>query len=342
MENILIEYGLDALSYDIEPIGTGHIHQTYLLKGKESFVLQRVNKLVFTKPEVIAQNLRITSDYLSAHHPDYLFLSPVKTTTGKEMVYDTEGFPWRMFPYVENTATLNEVTTEAQAFQAAKGFAELTKNLHLIDTNLFKPTIDKFHDLNWRYFQFQMALKKAPADVIQTAKAAIEMAHSFAYLVDQYNTLINSHSLQTRITHNDTKINNILFSSITQESYCVIDLDTLMPGYFIYDLGDMVRTMVSPVSEEEKDFSKITFRKPIYQALISGYLSQMEDTLSREEKMAMPFAGMMMTYIMALRFLADYLKGNVYYHIAYQEQNLVRAENQLTLLTVLSKELSFS
>ncbi len=342
MDSILLEYGLNTDGFQVERIGNGHIHQTYLLKGKESYILQRVNKLVFTKPEVIAQNLRLASDYLRFHYPNYLFLSAIKTIQEQEMVYDTEGFPWRIFPYFENTTTLNEVSNETQTYNAAAGFAQLTKNLSGIDTTLFKPTIEKFHDLNWRYLQFQMALKKATIEVKQSAKAAIELANFFSHLVDQYNALINSNSLKIRITHNDTKINNILFSNGTEESFCVIDLDTLMPGYFIYDLGDMVRTMVSPVSEEEKDFSKITFRKSIYDALVSGYLSQMVDTLSSEEKKSIPFAGMMMTYIMALRFLADYLNGNVYYHIHYAEQNLVRATNQLTLLTILTKELPIS
>jgi Ser/Thr protein kinase RdoA (MazF antagonist) len=121
------------------------------------------------------------------------------------------------------------------------------------------------------------------------------------------------------------------------EAYCVIDLDTLMPGYFIYDLGDLVRTVVSPVSEEEKDFSKIMFRKSLYDAIIGGYLSEIE--LTEKEKIAIPFAGLMMTYIMALRFLADFLNNNIYYHITYPEENLVRAGNQLRLLTILRKEI---
>ena len=140
-----------------------------------------------------------------------------------------------------------------------------------------------------------------------------------------------------RIVHNDTKINNILFDGITGQTICAIDLDTLMPGYFIYDLGDMVRTFVSPVSEEEKNLEKIVFRKNIYDSLMKGYLSQMNDVMSHEEKQAIPFSGLMMTYIMALRFLADYLNGDVYYHTTYPGQNLVRAKNQFRFLEVLSQ-----
>ena len=130
-------------------------------------------------------------------------------------------------------------------------------------------------------------------------------------------------------------MNNILFDAVSKKAACAIDLDTLMPGYFIYDLGDMVRTCVSPVNEEEKDISKILFRKNIYNALVEGYLSKMGDILSDQEKKFIPFAGKMMTYIMALRFLADFLRGNTYYHISYPEQNLVRARNQFQLLSLI-------
>jgi Ser/Thr protein kinase RdoA (MazF antagonist) len=139
------------------------------------------------------------------------------------------------------------------------------------------------------------------------------------------------------VVHNDTKINNILFDSRSQQAVAVIDLDTLMPGYFIYDLGDMVRTFVSPVSEEEPDLSKVSFRFPFYKSLLEGYLSEMDDCLSEEEKKAIPYSGMMMTYIMAIRFLADYLNGDIYYHIDYSGQNLVRASNQLRLLALIKQ-----
>jgi hypothetical protein len=140
-----------------------------------------------------------------------------------------------------------------------------------------------------------------------------------------------------RIQHNDTKINNILFDKKTDKANCVIDLDTLMPGYFIYDVGDMIRTFVSPVSEEEKDLNKIIIRKEILDAVIDGYLSQMGDVLTKKEKTLIPFGGMMMTYIMGLRFLTDFLNGDVYYQTTYPGQNSIRASNQFYFLDLLSK-----
>ena len=255
------------------------------------------------------------------------------------MVYDEEGYPWRLMPYFKNSITINEVGTPLEAYEAARGFAQLTKNLSGCDVSKFKPTIDRFHDLNWRFEQFKDALAGAKPDRLERATEAIQACQDFSYLVDEYSNLIADGFLKLRVMHNDTKINNILFDSQSRKVVCVIDLDTLMPGYFIYDLGDMIRTFVSPVSEEEQDLAKIIFRKDIYDALLQGYLSEMKSELSEKEIQVIPFAGCMMTYIMALRFLADYLNGDIYYSIAYEGQNLVRATNQLNLLEKLRRQL---
>lgn len=319
------------------PIGSGHIHQTYLVEDQKKFVLQRVNKNVFTKPEVIATNNRITANYLAKNFPGYLFPTALPDKKGSELVYDTEGFPWRLYALIEHTITIDFVSTEKEAWEAASGFGRLTRNLNQIDCSLFKPTLDRFHDLDWRYQQFEEELALASGLVREQVAEEINLAKEFQYLVKDYNRLVQSGSLKQRITHNDTKINNILFDKNSRKAVCVIDLDTLMPGYFIYDLGDMVRTCVSPVSEEERDVSKIAFRKGIYDALLAGYLSEMKESMTSEELKAIPFAGKMMTYIMALRFLADYLRGNTYYHITYPDQNKIRARNQLYLLRILAE-----
>ncbi len=326
--------------FEIVQIPTGHINLTFkIIKKPNSSILQRVNKNIFTKPDRIANNIKLASDHLTKHHPTYLFLKSIKTDEGKEMEYDEEGFPWRLFPFIEDTFTMDSVETPEQAFSASQEFARLTKKLNGIDVTAFQPTLDRFHDLGWRYEQFENALSNASADRIAKAKNSIEQASRFAYLVDEYETLITSGDLAPRVMHNDTKINNILFDKKSNKAVCVIDLDTLMPGYFIYDVGDMIRTFVSPVSEEEKDVNKISIRKEILNALIDGYISQMGDVLTEKEKTLIPFSGMMMTYIMALRFLADFLNCDVYYHTTYPDQNLVRASNQFQLLELLSKSI---
>lgn len=337
--SVLQAFGLDPKEYQHQRTGSGHINQTYLITGKKNFILQRINTYVFRRPERIAKNIRLAADHLKICHPDYLFLSPIRTQDQKEMFTDESGFPWRLFPYIDGSITLNELKQEEEAREAAAGFGKLTANLNGISMNGFEPTIPDFHNLSWRYEQFQQALQQSTEITRETAKHTIEKASHYQFLVEEYQQLISRGHLTERIVHNDTKINNILFSSKTGKALCVIDLDTLMQGYFIYDLGDLVRTCVSPVSEEEPDFSKIVFRKNFYDAVVEGYLSEMNPFLSAGEKEAIPFAGMMVTYIMALRFLADFLNGNVYYQIHYPLQNLVRATNQLKLVEEIEKNL---
>ena len=336
--SVLDAFGI-AASAVVKPIGSGHINQTFLVEDKSNFVLQRININVFTKPEIIANNNRIAADYLAKQYPEYLFLTALRDRNGKDLVYAEDGFPWRLYPLIENTFTVDVLTSADEAYEAAVGFARLAKNLNDVDIHLFKPTLERFQDLAWRYEQFEEALAKAKPEILAQAAEQVKQAKSFRYLVDEYKSLIASGSLKERVTHNDTKINNILFDKHSRKAVCVIDLDTLMPGYFIYDLGDMVRTCVSPVSEEEKDVTQIAFRKEMYDALVEGYLSEMRPMMTEVELKAIPFAGKMMTYIMAIRFLADFLRGNTYYHINYPDQNLVRARNQLTFLTILCKEI---
>ncbi len=334
---ILKNYGLDARDFEIARLGSGHIHYTFKLSGKNSFILQRVNKNVFKRPEVIAKNIATAASFLKHNFPDYRFLTPRPASDGSQMTYDETGFPWRIFDFIDHTTTADKVFSADQAYKAAASFASVSKNLDGVNTKLFEPTIDRFHDLQWRWEQFQDSLANGNKARQKEAAPEIEAANRFDYLVEEYNRLIDSGDLKLRITHNDTKINNILFDERTGDAVCAIDLDTLMPGYFIYDLGDMIRTFVSPVDEEEKDVSKIAVRKPIYDALIDGYLSEMDSKLSMSEKKAIPFSGMMMTYIMALRMLTDFLNDDVYYLIKYPGQNLVRAKNQFTLLQKLSE-----
>jgi Ser/Thr protein kinase RdoA (MazF antagonist) len=340
IQEVLNGFGLGFTKDQIKSLGNGHINQTYLLDGPVKFVLQRINTKVFTRPEIIASNLRNASQYLIKNFPGYLFLNATKTKSGEDMMYDAAGHPWRLFPYINNTTTLESVSTPDEAFEAARGFAALTQKLDGVAVRNFYPTIDRFQDLTWRFEQLQDAIRNAGEERKLEAESAIEQALGFAYLVDEYVDLIKSGKLRLRVVHNDTKINNILFDSRSNKAVAVIDLDTLMPGYFIYDLGDMVRTFVSPVSEEETDLTKVAFRFPFYQKLLEGYLSEMDDCLTDDEKKAIPFAGLMMTYIMAIRFLADYLNGDIYYNTEYPGQNLVRASNQLRLLSLIKQNVS--
>ncbi|MGE0587669.1 MAG: phosphotransferase enzyme family protein [Cyclobacteriaceae bacterium] len=327
---VLDQYNISPSASTPVRIGSGHINDTFSIG--EKFVLQRLNTNIFKKPEAISNNLSIASSHLKNVEPDYLFLEPYRNRKGDLLTRDAAGGYWRLFDYIEQGVSVNEISNSDQAFQAAKAFGKLTRLLETSDISKYQATIEKFHDLRWRWKQFESALINAEKSRKLEGEEAIAAYLGFKTLVNEYESLIQSGLLQLHITHNDTKINNVLFNAELSDVLCVIDLDTLMPGYFIYDLGDMVRTFSSPVSEEESDYSKIQVRKDVLESTYEGYLSEMGEILSKEELEVLPRAGAMMTFVIGLRFLTDYLSGDTYYKTSYSGQNLVRATNQLVLL----------
>lgn len=334
VKHILSKYKFDPAQFRCERIGTGHIHDTYKISGPQSYILQKFNDKVFRRPEVVENNIGLTANFLRTHHPDYYFVSPI-AANGSTLTYDEDGCPWRLFEFVANSYSIDEASTVDQAYKAAAAFGKLGRLLRNCPTDGFQPTIERFHDLSFRYQQLMDALKGADTSRRHLASKEIEASERRAVLVKDFESLITAGILRQGIFHNDTKINNVLFHRDSNDVAAVVDLDTLMPGYFIYDLGDLIRTIVSPVSEEEKDLGKVEVRQDYYNAVVAGYLSEMRPALSPDELRHIPFAGQMMTYIMALRFLADFLRGDTYYHTTYDGQNLVRAKNQLRLLSLL-------
>lgn len=331
MISVLAKFGVQPIA-DPVPIGSGHINRTYKVKtGDRSFILQQINTNVFRHPEVIATNLELTRVWLQQQAPEYLFISPLPALDGSTLVYE-DGSPWRLYPYYDNTYTIDEAQTVQEAREAAIAFARFGRLMKGCEMTKFRPTIPRFHDLSLRYQQFEDAKKGAHIDRLTTARIEIQRAERFHTFVDTYERMIASGTLTASVFHNDTKINNVLFDGSSKKAMAVLDLDTVMEGYFIYDLGDLVRTLVSPAGEEEKDLTKVQVRKHFYEAVVDGYMTEMGNALSADERKLAPFAGLMMTYIMAIRFLADYLRGDTYYHIKYPEQNLVRARNQLALI----------
>lgn len=336
-EEILLAYGFTIQTVKLQQIGSGHINRTYLLsslRDNKKYILQNINTQVFKDPFAIANNIKAVADYLKTHHPDYLFPTPISTITGKLMLH-FEGDYWRLLPFVDDTTAFDTLSDPKQAYEAAKQFGKLSRLLNKFDTSLLKPTINGFHDLAWRYEQFTFALSKADENLKADAKLQIETALHHHYIVDYYKSFEHSKSFPNRVMHHDTKISNVLLNTVNFDGVCVIDLDTLMPGKFISDLGDMMRTYLCAFSENETDLNKINIRLEYFEATIKGYLSEMASILTDTEKELILFSGKYIIYMQALRFLTDYLNGSVYYPIAYPEQNLDRAKNQFKLLNEL-------
>jgi Ser/Thr protein kinase RdoA (MazF antagonist) len=333
---VLGKYGLNPSDFSIEPFGSGLIHHTYLLKenDEDRYILQEVNTSVFTRPDDIASNLHLIGKYLADHFPEYFFPLPANTLTGESYaIYENRYF--RLTQFVKNSHSINSCQSPEEAFEAARQFGKFTALLSGVDTSQLKYTIPGFHDLSWRWQQFRDALENGNPDRIAAGETQINYLTSQQHLVEVYESIKADKNFPLRVIHHDTKINNVLFDD-DQKGICVIDLDTVMPGYFISDLGDMMRTYLSP-ADEESDPSLITIRTDFFEAIVKGYLQHMVYELNDAEKERFLYAGEFMIYMQALRFMTDHLNNDRYYGAKYEGHNLNRAINQITLLQKLKE-----
>ncbi len=336
LQRVLHAFGLTANAADAVSFGSGLINRTWKLSdGHDAFILQQINDAIFKCPEDIAHNINVTASYLHQKFPHYLFVQPIKTTSGNDLFFDKEHGYFRLTPFVEKSHTIDVARKPEEAFEAASQFGIFTKLLAAFDPSALKETLPHFHDLSLRYKQFEEAVANGNALRRQQSVDLIDALFDSRYIVDVFESIKTNSQFRLRATHHDTKISNVLFDD-NNKGLCVIDLDTLMPGYFISDAGDMLRTYLSPVSEEEADLSKIEIREEYFSAIMQGYLGALTTELSDEEKSHFVYAGKFMIYMQALRFLTDYLNDDVYYGSTYEGHNFVRARNQLTLLQQLS------
>lgn len=333
-----MSYGLDPKASDVKLLTSGLINNTWKVKNKgQHYIVQRINDEVFRKPQEVAANIRMIDGYLREHSPSYLFVSPVSNLQGEDIVLEEGKGYFRVFPFIEGSHTIDVVTAPGQAFEAALHFGKFTRLLSGFDARLLHITIPDFHNLSLRYQHFEVALQNGLPDRIKRSAHLINEIRRYAHIVESYDRLRKSAEVRQRVTHHDTKISNILFDE-NEKGLCVIDLDTVMPGYFISDVGDMMRTYLSPANEEEKDFDKIEVREEYFKAIVNGYLSSMGDELSREEQGLILYSGLFLIYMQAIRFLADYFNGDSYYGARYEDHNYVRAGNQLVLLKRLDEK----
>src|SRR4030095_7819983 len=227
--------------------------------------------------------------------------------------------------------TIDVVNSPSQAYEAAKQFGRFTNLLSAFPVEDLRITLPDFHNLPLRYSQFETAINEGNKERIQEASTLIDFLKNQYEIVTTSEQISSDPDFKKRVTHHDSKISNVLFDD-NDHGLCVIDLDTVMPGYFISDFGDMMRTYLSPVSEEEKDLSKIEIREDYFKAIARGYLDEMANELTPVEKKYLVYAGKFMIYMQALRFLTDFLNNDTYYGAKYKGHNFIRANNQVCLL----------
>ncbi|MEI8052958.1 MAG: aminoglycoside phosphotransferase family protein [Bacteroidota bacterium] len=335
---IFSAFGLDASQYLIEQSSTGLINQTFIVSDKVSskkFILQQLNTSIFKNPFSISKNIKFAAATISSSDENYPVINIHTTTNGNDYFIDNNSHYWRLMDFIKNTTTIEAIVTIEQAFQTAYSFGKFTSLLQQANTKDFIPSIPDFHNLDLRFEQFKTAYSNADHERKSKAKECIDYLMSEKDILNTFHQIINENLIPLRIIHADTKISNILFDKFSLVPKAVIDWDTIMPGYFISDLGDMIRTIVCEAGENESNLNKIIFRNEYYTAIISGYKTAIQ--LTENELNLLSYAGKFMTYMQALRFLTDYLNNDVYYTITYPEHNLDRAKNQCRLLQVLEE-----
>jgi aminoglycoside phosphotransferase (APT) family kinase protein len=327
---------------DFMPYGTGHINDTYLVTCQTAsapvhYILQRINRNVFHSPASVMENIERVTAHLSgqlAGHPDRTrrALTLIPARDGRNWHEDAEGDTWRAYRFIENARSYETATSVEQAFQAAQAFGCFQQQLASLPSPRLHETIPDFHHTPKRF----AALERAIAADVKGRAALVKPEIDFALRHQSITGVLIEASLKgslpERITHNDTKFNNVLLDDATGESLCVIDLDTVMPGLALYDFGDMVRTTTSPAAEDEQDLSKVNLQFPLFEALVRGYLSAAGGFLTDTEKKFLAFSGKLITFEIGVRFLADYLAGDTYFKIHREGHNLDRCRTQFKLV----------
>src|SRR5262245_26044065 len=327
-----------------ETFKIGHINETYSATYDQGgmrvrYIHQKINKTVFKNPLAVMQNvMRVTThirrglEAQNARDITRRSLIVIPTREGKSFYRSSDGEYWRTFVFVEGVQTFEAVQSPEQALQAGRAFGEFQSLLVDLPGERLNETIPGFHNTRRRFSALQQAIQKDHFNRAREAKREIEFALKREEIVDVILNAMAKRRIPERITHNDTKFNNVMLDTLTGEAKCVVDLDTVMPGCALYDFGDMVRTTTSPTLEDEQDLSKVNMHLPVFKELAKGYVSAAESFLTPAEKELLAFSGKLITFEIGIRFLTDFLSGDTYFRIHRPGHNLDRCRTQFKLV----------
>ena len=314
-----------------EPIGNGHINDTFLVRSSDGrkYVLQRLNRTVFKDTNAVMSNYKVLVNNFLNNAGVYLpgFYESVNNNL---LEFDKHGNPWRLLEFVEQAYSLDHIVNKEQAYQAGLGYGAFLVGCFKCPVDDFQEVIPGFHNLKWRMQQLDLA---AEQDNAKRLSAVTDLVSFYRNQYAKLNGLITelySGEIPVRIVHNDTKINNLMYRG--EQVRAIVDLDTVGPGSVIYDFGDAIRTIANSADEDEQDLGNVVFDLEFFKAFAQGYLSQTKDMLTDKEKLHLWQAPLYMTLIMGVRFLTDYLNGDIYYKTEYEAHNLVRKKVQSKLI----------
>jgi hypothetical protein len=348
LEEIFDQFKADGSFESAEPFGNGHIHDTYFIKttetDKDNFILQRLNSHIFNNIPQLQKNIERVTGHLkkkliSIPGSDIKreCLNLVNSLDGKSWIIDSKKNYWRMFLFITNHKSYNIVDSTSKAFEGGKAIGRFQARLSDLGGEPLFVTIPGFHDIEKRLETFNFKVNTDPVRRVESVRNEINFVTGRAEKMKVILRLGDEGKIPLRITHNDTKFNNILFDE-NDKALCVIDLDTVMPGYVHYDFGDAIRTAANMASEDEKDLSLIGMKIDLFRAYSEGYLSETSGTLNDIEKEYLAFSPLLITYTQAVRFLTDYLDGDNYFKIHHEDHNLQRARAQFRLVASMEEQ----
>jgi hypothetical protein len=343
-------FGLLGQFVSSVPYGSGHINDTYAVTVDQAgtavrYIFQRINDRIFTNVPALMENIdrvtrHVTARVVSenANDASRRSLRVIPACDGHPYYRSPGQGWWRCYLFIEKASTHDLIREPGQAREAARAFGEFQKMLVDLPGGRLHETIPFFHHTRQRFNRLKLAAEKDPVGRRASVSTALKFAFERETDVDVLTRLQEQGAIPERVTHNDTKLNNVMLDDVTGAGICVIDLDTVMPGLVLYDFGDMVRTATNSTAEDETDISKIEARLPIFEALVEGYLGSAMEFLNPVECAHLVFAGRLMTYEVGIRFLTDHLEGDVYFRIKRPGHNLDRALNQFALLRSLESQ----
>lgn len=332
------------------PYGNGHINDTFLLvyetpEGeRKQYILQRMNHAIFKNPQFLMDNVVNVTKYLrkviisQGGNPDRETLNVVKTGDGSSYYEDSSHNYWRMFLFIENTICLEKVESAKDFYDSAVAFGNFQRMLADYPAKSLNETIPNFHNTPSRFRDFKKAAEEDSLGRAALAGEEIAFALAREAETSALTELLEKGLLPLRVTHNDTKLNNILFDADTKKALCIIDLDTVMPGLSLYDFGDSIRFGASTGAEDEKDLSRIEMDLSLFEAFTKGFLEGCQGSLTKKEIEMLPMGAKLMTYECGIRFLADFLEGDIYFKIHRDGHNLDRARTQFKLVADMEKK----
>lgn len=322
----------------VKPMNAGRINTTYRVDfDKASYTLQKINKYVFKKPDQVMHNIVLVTEYLrekikeAGGDVNRECLEVIKAKDGKPYYLDDDGEYWRVYKYIDGVYTLDENAESEKLYNAGYGFGKFQNMLSEFDATKLYDTIPNFHNEISRFEDFKKAVSEDAFKRAEGAKAEIDFMMARGDDIRKLSFMLENGELPVRVTHNDTKVNNILIDNEKNEALCVIDLDTVMPGISVLDFGDAARFITNTASEDETDLSKVRIDLEKYKYLAEGFLAAVGGSLTKAEKDNLSQGAKTMTLEIGMRFLTDHLQGDVYFGIDHEGQNLERAKCQFAL-----------